>query len=538
MLFFTVFLLCLSLVLIIIKLYSNEATTKISPPSPPRLPLLGNLHQLGSFPHRTLQTLAQNYGPLMLLHFGTVPVLVVSSADAAREVMKTHDLVFSDRPNRTMNDVLLYGSKDLASSTYGEYWRQIKSVSVLHLLSTKRVQSFRFVREEETARMMENIRQCCRDSLPVNLTDTCAAVTNDVACRVALGRRYRGREGRGFQKLLLEFGELLGAVCIGDYVPWLHWVGQVSGLFQRANRVAKHLDQFIDEVIEEHVRNGRDGGVDVDSEEQNDFVDVLLSMEKNRVNTTHSLIDRTAIKALILVSKNTIVFFFFFFFFFFSWNGFFTRLLHRFCFAQDMFVAGTDTTHTNLEWTMSELLKQPRVMHKLQEEVRSVVGKRSHVTEDDLGEMKYLKAVIKESLRFHPPIPLIVPRRCMEDIKVKGYDIGAGTQVLVNAWAIGRDSSCWDQPLVFKPERFLSSSIDFKGHDFELIPFGAGRRGCPGVALATSIVELVIANLVHQFDWSLPGGASGEDLDMSEAAGLAVHRKSPLLAVATAYQRN
>jgi len=238
MLFFTIFLLFLSVVFIIIKLCSNEANTKNSPPSPPRLPLLGNLHQLGLFPHRTLQTLAQNYGSLMLLHLGKVPVLVISSADAAREVMKTHDLLFSDRPQRKMHDVLLYGSKDLASSTYGEYWRQIRSVSVLHLLSTKRVQSFRRVREEETARMTENIRQCCRDSLPVNLTDICASVTNDVACRVALGRRYRGTEGRGFQKLLLEFGDLLGAVSIGDYVPWLHWVSHVSGLFQRANKVA------------------------------------------------------------------------------------------------------------------------------------------------------------------------------------------------------------------------------------------------------------------------------------------------------------
>ncbi|CAJ1936426.1 unnamed protein product [Sphenostylis stenocarpa] len=479
MFFFTVFLVCLSLAFIIIKWYSNAANTHNSPPSPTRLPLLGNLHQLGSFPHHRLQTLAQNYGPLMVLHFGKVPVLVVSSADAAREVMKTHDLVFSDRPKRKMNEVLLYGSNDLASSKYGEYWRQIRSVSVLHLLSTKRVQSFRSVREEETARMMENIRECCCDSFHLNLTDMCAAVTNDVTCRVTLGRRYCGEEGRKFQKMFLEFGECLGAVSIGDYVPWP-----------------------LDEVIEEHARNGRDGGVDVDSEDQSDFVDVLLSIEKN--NTSDSLINRTAVKALIL----------------------------------DMFVAGTDTTFTALEWIMSELLKHSSVMHRLQDEVRSVVGNRTHVTEDDLGEMKYLKAVIKESLRLHPPLPLLVPRKCMEDVKVKGYDIGAGTQVLVNAWAIGRDPSCWDQPLEFKPERFLSSSIDFKGHDFELIPFGAGRRGCPGVTFATAIVEMVIANLVHQFDWSLPGGASGEDLDMSETTGLAVHRKSPLLAVATAYQRN
>ncbi|XP_020222098.1 cytochrome P450 71A4 [Cajanus cajan] len=498
MLFFILFLLFLPLIFII-KRYSNASTTKNSPPSPPRLPLLGNLHQLGLFPHRTLHALAQTYGPLMLLHFGNVPVLVVSSSEAAREVMKTHDIVFSDRPQRKMNDILLYGSKDLASSTYGEYWRQIRSLSVLHLLSTKRVQSFRGVREEETARMMENVRKCCSDSLHVNLTDTCAAFTNDVACRVALGRRYRGGEGREFQKLLLEFGELLGAVSVGDYLPWLDWVDKVSGLFGRGHRVAKHLDQFISEVIEEHVMNGRD--VDVDTEEQNDFVDVLLSVENS--NSTGYPVDRTAIKALIL----------------------------------DMFVAGTDTTHTALEWTMSELLKHPTVMHKLQDEVRSLVGDSTHITEDDLGQMNYLKAVIKESFRLHPPVPLLVPRKCMEDIKVKGYDIAAGTQVLVNAFAIARDPSSWDQPLEFKPERFLRSSIDLKGHDFELIPFGAGRRGCPGIVFAMTTIEMAIANLVHQFDWSLPGG---EDLDMSETNGLAVHRKSPLIAVATAYtyQRN
>ncbi|KAL2344007.1 hypothetical protein Fmac_005292 [Flemingia macrophylla] len=491
---FTLFLLVLPLIFIIVR-YFNASTTKNSPPSPPRLPLLGNVHQLGLSPHRKLQTLAQTYGSLMLLHLGKVPVLVVSSAEAAREVMKTHDMVFSDRPQRRMFDILLYGSKDLASSTYGEYWRQTRSLGVLHLLSTKRVQSFRGVMEEETARMMDNIRKCCCDSLNMNLSDMCGALSNDVACRVALGRRYRGAEGREFQKLLFEFGALLGAVCVGDYLPWLDWVDNVRGLYGRAIRVAKHLDQFISKVIEDHVKDGRDV-VDVDSEDKNDFVDVLLSCENS--NRAGSPIDRTATKALIL----------------------------------DMFAGGTDTTQTALEWTMSELLKHQDVMYKLQDEVRSVVGERTHITDEALGQMKYLKAVIKESFRLHPPLPLLVPRKCMEDIKVKGYDIAAGTQVLVNAWAIGRDPSSWDQPLEFKPERFLRSSIDFKGYHFELIPFGFGRRGCPGIVFAITIIEMVIANLVHQFDWSLP---AGQDLDMSETNGLSVHRMSPLIAVATAY---
>ncbi|XP_058730861.1 cytochrome P450 736A117-like [Vicia villosa] len=501
-LFFTIFSLLLSFFFIIKYWYysnNSSATTKNYPPSPPRFPLLGNLHQLGLFPHRTLQTLSHKYGPLMLLYFGKVPVLVVSSADAARKVMKTHDLVFSDRPQSKNFDILLYGSKDVASCAYGEYWRQIRSLCVLHVLSNRRVQSYRRVREEETSRLMDYIKEYSSSaSSPLNLSELCSTVTNDIICRVALGKRYREGRGKKFQEMLLEMGELLGTVCIGNYIPWLDWLGKVNGFYRKAERVAKHLDEFIEEVIEDHIRRRSDGDVGVDD---NDFVDVLLSVQKT--NDIGFLIDRTAIKALIL----------------------------------DMFAAGTDTTYTVLEWAMAELLRNQTVMHKLQDEVRTMVGNKTHVSEEDLVKMNYLKAVIKETLRLHLPIPLLIPRRCMEDIKLDGYDIAAGTQVIVNAWAIARHPSSWDEPLEFKPERFMNSLIDFKGMDFELIPFGSGRRGCPGVSFGVAVIELVLANLVSQFDWKLPNGVEGKDLDMSETFGLTCHRKYPLLAVATKHEK-
>ncbi|KAJ1417596.1 Cytochrome P450 [Sesbania bispinosa] len=300
--FLIIFLVFLSLVLII-KWYSNFGTSKNSPPSPPRIPLLGNLHQLGLFPHRTLQSLAQKYGPLMLLHFGKVPVLVVSSADAASMIMKTHDSVFCDRPQRKLFDIMLYGSREVASAPYGEYWRQIKSVLVLQLLSNKRVQSYRRVREEETARMMEKINECSSSSLPVNLSELCSTLTTDLVCRVALGKRYR--EGTKFQHLLLEFMEIVGSISIGDFIPWLDWLSTVNGMYGRAERVTKHFDEFIDEVIDEHItcrsRKSKDGHVDVDSEDQNDFVDVLLSIQKT--NAIGFPIDRITIKALILIDS-------------------------------------------------------------------------------------------------------------------------------------------------------------------------------------------------------------------------------------------
>ena len=174
-------------------------------------------------------------------------------------------------------------------------------------------------------------------------------------------------------------------------------------------------------------------------------------------------------------------------------------------------------------------------MKKVQSEVRRTSGNKTEITEDDLDNMHYLKAVIKEALRFHPPNALLIPRKSTQNVKIQGYDITVGTQVIINAWAIGRDPTSWNEPEEFTPERFLKSSIDFRGHDFQLIPFGAGRRGCPGISFAMTTVELVLANLLHNFDWTLPDGVRGEDIDMTESTGITIHKKFPLTAVATPY---
>lgn len=198
-----------------------------------------------------------------------------------------------------------------------------------------------------------------------------------------------------------------------------------------------------------------------------------------------------------------------------------------------MFAAGTDTTYTVLEWAMSELLKHPEVMKKLQNEVREKAGEKEYINEDDLEKMLYLKAVMKETLRLHPPIPLLVPRESTQDIKLKSYQIKARTRVMINAWAIGRDPEVWEDAEEFRPERFLNNPIDFKGHDFMLIPFGAGRRGCPGVLFAMAVSEMAIANVAGKFKWTLPGGVDNKDLDMTEVSGLSIHRKFPLIAMAS-----
>ncbi|ONK81574.1 uncharacterized protein A4U43_C01F30700 [Asparagus officinalis] len=211
-----------------------------------------------------------------------------------------------------------------------------------------------------------------------------------------------------------------------------------------------------------------------------------------------------------------------------------------------MFLAGTDTTYTAIEWVVAELIKNPDVMKRVQEEVRGITLCRGEITEESIDRMKYLKAVIKETLRLHPPGPLLLPRETMEEVELQGYHIPAGTRVIVNAWAIGRDPRSWDKPEEFYPERFVNCDIDFKGQDFKLIPFGTGRRGCPGIefAMATieitlahlsgrrgcpgiefamATIEITLAHLLGHFDWELADEMQGEVLDMSESPGLTAH---------------
>lgn len=197
-----------------------------------------------------------------------------------------------------------------------------------------------------------------------------------------------------------------------------------------------------------------------------------------------------------------------------------------------MFNAGTETTATTIEWAMAELVKNPEVMKKAQEEVRRLMGRKGKVEENDLYQMHYLKCVIKETLRLHPVAPLLAPKESNTEVMLQGYSIPSKTRVIVNAWAIARDPKSWDRPDEFLPHRFANNPIDFKGQNFQYIPFGAGRRACPGISFAKSTLELALANLLYFFDWKMPDGLRGEDLDMSKAGGITVSLRFPIRLVA------
>ncbi|KAK1326890.1 Cytochrome P450 71A4 [Acorus calamus] len=485
--------------LLLLLLNHKRCSTKKTklPPSPSKLPIIGNLHQLGSPLHRTLCALSQKYGPIMHLQLGCVSAIVISSPDLAEEIFKTHDLNFASRPSLAMVDKLVYDSQDIAFTPYGDYWRQARKICVLHLLSSKRVQSFGAIREEEVELMIEKVSR--KSSLgPVNLTKLLNSLTLNTISRVALGTKHSLEEGVNDKlcKLIAEFSTLFETSRLDDYFPYLAWLYTINGMNKRLTKWFQDWDGLLDQVINDHVVHS----VGSQSNTNADLVDVLLSLQKDQ-DSSLSLTMKN-IKAIIT----------------------------------DMFSAGTDTSFALLDWTMAELMRNQKAMKKVQDEIRCIMKDKTKIEESDIAKMAYLYAVIKETLRLHPPATMLLPRESMKEATIRGYRVPAKTTVMVNAWAIGRDPKLWEDPEEFRPERFLNSSIDFKGNDFQLIPFGSGRRICPGMQFAMAEVELALASLLYRFDWRLPEKMKAEELDMREAPGLTVRRMPNLLVIATPHQ--
>ncbi|KAH7652951.1 Costunolide synthase protein, partial [Dioscorea alata] len=479
--------------LLVMVFNSGLRSRRKLPPGPWRIPVIGNLHHLGELPHRSLRYLAEKHGPLMHLQLGQIPTIVVSSPEVASEIMKTHDLEFCNRPSSAVFKKFSYNGSDIALSKYGEHWRQMRRLGTLEIFSTKRVQSFRNVREDEVHVLIQSMRRSCTQSL-VNLSEMFLCMTNNITCREVFGKRFSddGECNRSkHHDLVMEVIELMGGTSIGNFFPSLGWLSVITGFQGKLERNFKKMDEFFEREIEEHCLSLMNDQGHSDQEKE-DFLDVLLKSQKDSSNLGFSL-TRDHIKAILM----------------------------------DMFLGGTDTSAATLEWAMAELMRCPSTMKKVQDEVRGIIGNKGKVEESDLQQLQYLKLVIWETLRLHCIAPFLLPRESRKDCKVFGYDISKNTRVLVNAWAIARDPKLWENPEVFMPERFEGSTINYKGQHFEFIPFGAGRRMCPGMQLGIVIVEIALANILYHFNWELPFGMCYEDIDMTETFGVVLHKKLP-----------
>ncbi|KAM3240734.1 hypothetical protein ACQJBY_054019 [Aegilops geniculata] len=492
------YLLLLPLLAIVPLLYlavSSRSGRRL-PPSPWALPVIGHLHHLaGALPHRAMRDLARRHGPLMLLRFGEVPVVVASSPDAAREIMKTHDVTFATRPIGPMQRRIMEGAEGLLFSPYGDAWRQLRKICTVELLSTRRVHSFRPIREDEIGHLLRSVASEASPARPVNLSERIATFVADSSVRAIIGSRTPNRDT--FLRLLEEGLKVIPGMSLPDIFPSSRLAMRLSRVPGQIERRRAAMLGFIDTIIEE--RENRDAAATGIEEHDEDLLDVLLRLQKD-MDSQYPL---TTLNIKIVII--------------------------------DMFAAGSETSSTMIQWAMAELMRNPTVMHKAQEEVRRELAGHDKVTEDDLTNLHYLQLVIKETLRLHPAAPLLLPHECRSPCEVLGFDVPQGAMVLVNAWAIGRDPAHWDAPEEFIPERFQEQGgmggRDFKGTDFEFVPFGAGRRMCPGMSFGLAHVELALAALLFHFDWQLPEGMAPEEMDMTEAAGITTRRRSDLLAI-------
>ncbi|KAK8941859.1 Flavonoid 3'-monooxygenase [Platanthera guangdongensis] len=491
------------LLLILLKNVIGRRRRQHLPPGPRPWPIIGNLHLIGALPHRSIHELTKKYGPLMQLRFGSFPVVVGSSTSMARLILKTHDVAFAGRPKLAAGNHTAYNYSDITWSDYGPYWRQARKMCITELFSARRLDSYETIRSGELRGLLHRLFDAAGE--PILLKDHLSTLSLNVISRMVLGRRYLDPttdddasappppvSPEEFKKMLDELFLLNGVLNIGDSIPWLNFL-DLQGYIRRMKAVGRKLDRFLEVVIDEHIaRRVKEG----DKFAPRDMVDVLIHFAENP--TLDVEFNRSSLKA----------------------------------FTQDLIAGGTESSAVTVEWAMSELLRKPRIIKKAVEELDRVIGRERWVEEKDSHDLPYIEAIVKETMRLHHVSPMLVPRLAREDVIIDGYDIPVGTRVLVNMFTISRDPAIWDEPEEFQPERFLGLNVDVKGQDFELLPFGSGRRMCPGYTLGLRVIQSSLANILHGFSWRLPEGMEAEELSMEEIFGLSTPRKAPLVAVA------
>ncbi|XP_038718529.1 cytochrome P450 CYP82D47-like [Tripterygium wilfordii] len=490
--------------------FTDVLKPKQSKTSPPQVggawPLIGHLHRLRGppAPHITLGKMADKYGPIFKIKLGVHPTLVISNSEIAKECLTTHDKVLAGRPATVATEIMSYNHAMFAFSSYGPYWSHTRKLVTVELLSNKRLETFKHIRESEVKNSVKEMYQSWvhnktgdSNQVLVDMTRIFGDIIANVIYRIVVGKVYASK-GEGhvrWKQVVSEYVNLLSHFGVGDALPFLRWL-DLGGKEKAMKKTAKELDNYVEEWLQEHKKKRSSAGDHGIVEE--DFMDVMLSIfyddDQEESFADHSA--HTINKALCL----------------------------------SLILAASDTTKTTLTWVLSLLLNHRDILNKVQQELIAHIGPETPVNESDIKSFVYLEAVIKETLRLYPPGPLGLPHESMEDCTIAGYHVAAGTRVLFNQWKIHHDPQVWENPSEFKPERFLRThkEVDVRGCHFELLPFGSGRRMCPGISFALQVMELALANMLHGFDFAT---LNGEPVDMTEDNGFVTLRATPLEAL-------
>ncbi|KAK4480026.1 hypothetical protein RD792_013083 [Penstemon davidsonii] len=478
-LFFLIFVFMLVIILAKIKLRRTSAPI---PPGPFSWPVIGNLLQLRSNPHIKLKNMAQTYGPIMSLRLGARLVVVGLSPKAASEILKTHDSILSARhlsythPSSSpkLNKFAIGFAKEC-----NEHWKNLRSICRVGLFSARAVQSQVKIREKNVANLVKYLHT--KEGEVVDMSDLIFKLTLNTMGNILFsmdlfefGPEENHSPGAQLKVLIAKFINLLASPNLADIFPILRrWD------IQGKQKMAKDIHEKMFTIWNQTLKERREKKNII----REDFLDTLLDIGFNDDQINHLLLE--------------------------------------------LLLAGTDTTKIIIIWALSNLIKNKNEMYKVRVELQTNIGDKI-LEESDIMVLPYLQACVKETIRMHPPIPFLLPHRATETCNVMNFTIPKGSQVLVNTWAMANDPSIWDDPSSYRPERFLDSGIDFKGNNFEFVPFGLGRRMCPGLPMAFAQVQYVVVCLVNTFNWFVPRDNDLDELDMEEVYHLAMRKKNPL----------
>ncbi|KAG6680609.1 hypothetical protein I3842_13G050800 [Carya illinoinensis] len=488
-----------------LRISCQKTKGMLAPEPSGALPIIGHLHQLrGKNPlARTLAAMADRHGPVFKIRLGSKSAVVVCNHEAVKECFTTNDKVLAGRPKSTQSKYLGYNNAGLGFAPYGAYWREMRKLAMMELLSAHRLETLQNVKISEVDTLVKDLYSLCQSNnhspVKVMISDWIESLTLNIITKIIAGKRYFGQanggddeEAKRVQKIIKEFMCLVGAPLISDLLPFLGWI-DFGGQVKSVKRLGRELDTLIGSWIEEHALKRLEREA---SDKQADFIDIMLSVIEGDSMFGHTR--ETIIKAMV----------------------------------STFILAGAETTSVNLIWLLSLLLNNEHALKRVQEELDLKVGKDRWVEDYDIKDMVYLRAIVKESLRLYPPTPLAVPHEALEDCQVCGYYVPKGTRLLVNVWKLHRDPRVWEDPNGFLPERFLTSHahIDALGQHFEFTPFGLGRRSCPGNTFAMQISHLAIARLLQGFELTTPENIS---VDMTEGFGITLPRTTPLQVLLT-----
>ncbi|PHU21144.1 Geraniol 8-hydroxylase [Capsicum chinense] len=480
-------IIALSFLCIISKL-SGRGTKKL-PPGPSPWPIIGSLHLLGAKPHVSLANLAKTYGPIMSLKLGQVTTVVISSSTMAKQVLKYQDQDFSGRFAPDAVQVHNYCKFSVGWLPICPRWRKIRRIMSTYIFSCNRLDANQHLRSQKTKELIAYCDKCSQEGKVVDIGQAAFKTSLNLMSNTLFSKDLADP----FSDSKVELKEVIWGILtemgkpnLVDFFPILKMI-DLQGIRRRTTiqvgKLFRLFDALINERLEEKKRR---------SYEKRDVLETLLNISEDNPEE----IDHDHIKSMFL----------------------------------DLFAGATDTTSSTVEWAMAEILKQPEIMKKAQAELAEIIGKGKYIEEADVSQLLYLQCIIKETLRMHPPVPLL-PRSVQQDVELCDYIIPKDSQVLINVWAISRDFTFWEDPLTFKPERFWGSYLDIRGQNFELIPLSAGRRICPGYPLGLRMIPLMLGSLLNSFNWKLEADIEPNDLDMEEKFGLSLAKAHSLRAI-------